>query len=217
MKPILITNFKTYKNGKRALKLAKLHDKIAKKYKAKIMIAIETLDIYQIANSVKIPVLAQHIDPNKAGPFTASILPESVKEAGASGSLLNHSEHKIKFRVLKKAIERCKRLKLKTIVCASNLEEVRIISHYKPDYIAFEDPKLISSGKSISKKEPKKLKKFVKFLKSKKIIPLCGAGISDKEDVVKSLEFGCKGVLVASAIMKAKNPKEKIIELINLK
>jgi triosephosphate isomerase len=50
----------------------------------------------------------------------------------------------------------------------------------------------------------------------KKINPrikvLCGAGITNKEDVKKALELGTVGVLVASGIVKAENPKKVLIE-----
>ena len=41
-----------------------------------------------------------------------------------------------------------------------------------------------------------------------KVAVLCGAGVSNKEDTKKALELGVKGVLLASAFVKAKDPKE---------
>ena len=38
------------------------------------------------------------------------------------------------------------------------------------------------------------------------IIPLCGAGIVSGEDVKKAIELGTRGVLVASSIVKSKDP-----------
>jgi len=46
----------------------------------------------------------------------------------------------------------------------------------------------------------------------KKINPsvhiLCGAGISTGDDVAKAIELGTEGVLLASAYVKAKDPKK---------
>jgi len=36
---------------------------------------------------------------------------------------------------------------------------------------------------------------------------LCGAGVTTPEDVSKALELGSQGVLVASSVVKSKNPK----------
>jgi len=49
---------------------------------------------------------------------------------------------------------------------------------------------------------------------NKEIVPLCGAGISNKEDVEAAKKLGVKGVLVASAIVKAENQREALLNLI---
>jgi triosephosphate isomerase len=40
-----------------------------------------------------------------------------------------------------------------------------------------------------------------------------GAGIKEAEDVRVSLKLGSVGIAVASGIVKAENPKEKVMEL----
>jgi triosephosphate isomerase len=42
---------------------------------------------------------------------------------------------------------------------------------------------------------------------------IVGAGVSSMEDVKKSLELGAVGVAVATAIVKATDPKIKLLEL----
>jgi len=221
MKPIIIINFKTTKSaiGKKALKLAKICEEVARKTKTKILVAVQIADIYRVARSVKIGILAEHVDFEKSDSHTGMILPEDVKGNGATGTLLNHSEHRLKIDVLKKTIERCKKIKLKTIVCAASVEEAKKIAKFKPDYLAFEVPSLIGTGRSVSRMRPKEVKKFVEIVKkiNSKIIPLCGAGISDGEDVKVALELGTKGVLVASAVTKAKNPRKVLLDLVNFK
>jgi len=44
------------------------------------------------------------------------------------------------------------------------------------------------------------------------VVVLCGAGISKGEDVHAALKLGTKGVLVASAIVKAKDPYTVLLE-----
>lgn len=201
---MIIINFKNYKFGNEALNLAK---KI-KKYLPKAIICPATADIWQISQNTKLAVYAQHVSSLEGNRNTGFDLPESIKSAGASGTLLNHSEHKIPFSQIKKSLAKLSKLKLKVIVCVSSLREAKKISrfHIKPYAIAFEDPKLISTGKSITQYNPKTIKKFVKILGNKNIIQLCGAGINSTQDVIKAKLFGCKGVLIASAIANSKNP-----------
>ena len=101
----------------------------------------------------------------------------------------------------------CDKLNLKVVICTSNLAESKKMKKLKPFAIAFEDPKLISTGKSITKYKVDELKKFISLLKNTKIIPLCGAGIKSKEDYDEALKLGCKGILVSSVVANSKNPE----------
>jgi len=215
MKPLLLINFKTYREstGKEAVKLAKLIDKLAKGKKADVMIAVETADIYPISNAVGIPILAQHIDPIEEGAHTGAILARDIVDNGAKGTLLNHSEKRMKFADLKKSIGIARKNGLKTVVCVDNVSYVRRVRRFGPDYIAIEPEELIGTGISISAAKPKLIQKAVAAAKG---IPLlCGAGISNGEDVKKALELGASGVLVASAVVKAADQKAIILEMIN--
>jgi len=210
---ILLINFKTYPSatGKNAVKLAKICRQVSRKTKTKIIVAPQIADINQVSKII--PTISQHVDYFDQGRATGYILPETIKADGAIGSLINHAEHKVRMDILKKTIKRCKKLKLKTFVCAANLNEAKKIKKFKPDYIAYEVPELIGTGISISKVKAGSVKKFTDLLKKTKIIALIGAGVSTGDDVKASLELGCKGVLAASAVTKAKDPKKKIKEL----
>ena len=213
MQKIVIVNFKAYKKavGKKALDLAKV---LAKNSKGiDLMVAVQNVDLYHIASKVKVKVLAEHVDYVSFGPFTGKVLVEAVKQEKAYGALLNHAEDKLKFGLIKKTVRRCKEVKLKTIVCCASLREAKKIVKLKPDYIAFEVPELIGTGKSISKEKPESVKKFVEIV-GKKSIPLCGAGISTNKDFKAALQFGCKGVLLASGITKAKDSGKALRTLI---
>jgi len=205
----LVINFKTYKKGtgKEALKLAKIIDKYRKK--ADIYLAVQNIGVHRISKSVKVKVIGQHVDPIDYGKNTGYNLAEALKFNGAKGSLINHSEHRIKIKEIKEIVKRFKKLKLKSIVCVKDLNEAKKVKKFKPDFIALEDKKLIGTGKSISK-NVKLVKAFLK------IVPngLIGAGISAKEDVKESLKLGAKGILIASAIVKSNNANKKLKELL---
>jgi len=212
--PLIIINFKTYKEGtgENALKLAKRLESVARKFKGTIAIAPQFCDIKELSEKIKLPIIAQHIDTIDYGAYTGHILAQSVKEAGAVGTLINHSEKPLKREDVNKAIQIAKRVKLKTFVCVPNIKEAKEVAKFSPDYIAFEVPELISTGRAISREMPKSVKTFVTTIEkiNPKIIPLCGAGISSYEDIKAAIELGTKGVIVSKAVVTSRNP-EKII------
>lgn len=210
---ILVINLKTYPSGigKNAEKLASFCREAAGKTGSRIFLAPQIADINMTSGIIQ--TLSQHVDYFPAERATGFITPEEIKANGAVGSIINHSEHKLSLEEIKKTIARCKKLGLKTFVCAANLKEVKSIIPLKPYAIAYEVPELIATGKSISKVKASSVRKFSQLLKGKGIIGLCGAGISSGEDVKESLKLGCDGVLAASVVTKSKNPEKIIMEL----
>lgn len=204
MKPVIIINFKTYKKGKEVFKLAKVIEKVNKN----LIIGVSPVDIKNVVDVTGLRVYSQHVDYYEPGRYTGYIIPESVKAAGAKGSFLNHSEHKLDFNTLKKTIERCKKVGLKTAVFAADLKEAKNIEKLKPDYLIVEPPELVAGKVSVSEAKPEFIKKIADNLKTDFIV---GAGIKTQKDVKKALELGAKGIAVSSAVTKAKNP-EKILK-----
>jgi len=213
MRPLYIINFKTYlqATAKNALKLAKICERIARQRKARIVICLQPADIC-ISKKVSIPVFAQHIDSVEPGQTTGYLTADDAKKEGAKGTLLNHSEHKLSFAKLKKAVAICKKKKLKTVICSSTPAEAKRVAALNPDYIAIEPPELIGGKISVSEAKPELITATTKTVK--KIPILCGAGIHKKEDVIKAIQLGAKGILVASAVVKAKNPAKILNDLI---
>jgi triosephosphate isomerase len=44
---------------------------------------------------------------------------------------------------------------------------------------------------------------------------LCGAGVKTGKDVRRALELGAKGVLLASGVVKAKDPRKALQDLVS--
>ncbi len=186
------------------------------KKKGSVAVAPQVADLFQISNSVKIPVFAQHIDSIKAGRNTGYILPENVKDAGAIGTLINHSEHPLSEEKLKNTIERAKHVGLISLVCVDTPKKASQVAIFKPDMIAIEPPELIGTGISVSKARPEIITSSLQSVKEidPEIIFLCGAGISSGEDVALSIKLGASGVLFASGFVKAKNPSKVLEDIV---
>ncbi len=208
--PIIILNFKTYleATGKKAVGLAKTAEKVSKETDTCIIVAPQFADLSRVAETVEIPVFAQHIDPIIPGNSTGHVLAESVKEAGAVGTLINHSERQLKLSDIDTILWLTNKKGLTSCVCVNNYRVSGSIAALNPDIVSIEPPELIGKGVAVSKAEPEVITRGVKFVKriNPETIVLCGAGITFSEDVAVSLKLGASGILVASGVVKAKNP-----------
>jgi len=207
---MVIVNFKTFSEatGRRAVELAKKAEKVNDEAHVSVGVAPQFADIAAVVEAVKIPVFAQHIDPIKPGNCTGHVLAESVKEAGATGTLINHSERQLKLSDIDEVIKITREVGLVSLVCANNPSISAAVATLKPDILAIEPPELIGTGIPVSKAKPEVVTDTIKLVRkvNPKVTILCGAGISHGEDVSVALKLGTQGVLVASGIVKAKDP-----------
>ncbi|NIP67354.1 triose-phosphate isomerase [Candidatus Bathyarchaeota archaeon] len=214
--PLIIINFKTYHQatGEKGLELAKTAEKVGQETDVSIGLSPQATNLTTIADLVDIPVFAQHIDPIPAGSFTGHILAESVKSAGAIGTLINHSERQLKLVHIDKTIRRARETDLVSVVCANNPEVSAAVAALTPDMLAVEPPELIGTGIPVSKAKPEVVSGTVDRVKevNPQITVLCGAGISQGEDVRAALKLGTEGILVASAVVKAKDPYKVLVD-----
>ena len=214
---LFIVNFKNYTevSGCNSLKLAQAAEYVANRSKIRIAVAPPAGSLANIANTVSIPVFAQHLDHSELGSTTGFMVPEIAKSYGASGSLINHSEHSLPVQTIKHLVERLHNLKMVSVVCARTPAEVRKMAEFAPGYIAIEPPELIGSGIAVSKAKPSVITRSIDAVNdvNPNVSVICGAGIVSAEDVSAAIRLGSRGILVASGIVKAKNWKVKIKEL----
>lgn len=208
--PIIIVNFKTYleATGRRAVDLARQAEKVNRETGIEIVLAPQFADIARVAEAVEIPIYAQHIDAVCPGAYTGHVLAETVMEAGATGTLINHSERQLKLADIDAIIRHSREKNLTSCVCTSNPAISAAVSYLNPDIISIEPPELIGTGIAVSKAQPEAVTNTINLVRkvNTKAIILCGAGISHGEDVTVALKLGAQGVLAASAIVKAKDP-----------
>ena len=98
--------------------------------------------------------------------------------------------------------------KLVSCVCTSNPAISAAVAYLNPDIISIEPPELIGTGVAVSKAQPEAVSNTIRMVRkvNDEAVILCGAGISQGEDVSVALKLGTRGVLVASGIVKAKDP-----------
>jgi triosephosphate isomerase len=208
---VIVVNVKTYKEGtgKNALELARIMEDVGNEYGIRMIIAVQPTDIFKIADDVSIEVFSQHMDAIDYGSNTGWILPHAIKEAGAKGVLVNHSEHRMKLEDIALNMEMAKKIRLQTIACAGNVNVARALATFKPDYVAIEPPELIGGEISVTSARPEVIKNAVDAVReiNENVEVLCGAGIKNGGDVARAIELGAKGILVASGVVKAKNRK----------
>lgn len=217
--PIVILNYKTYleSSGENALELARALKSASEESGITMVAAPQAADIYRIQDQISLPIFAQHIDPITPGGHTGSNLIETLIEAGISGSLINHSENRMKLADIDEVIQLCKQNDIESCVCTNNIATSKAIATFSPDAVAVEPPELIGTGIPVSQAQPEVVEDSVKGVKSinKKIKVLCGAGISTDDDMKAAMDLGADGVLLASGIVKAENPKEALLDLVS--
>ncbi len=138
-----------------------------------------------------------------------------MKDAGAVGTLINHSERKLTLNEIKKRVDFAKKYDLITICCSGDIEDSKNIANFDPDFIAYEPPELIGTGIPVSKTKPEVVSNTVKEVEkiNSRVKVLCGAGITNGEDVKKAIELGTVGVLLASGVVKAESPREVLEDM----
>jgi len=217
--PLVIVNFKTYPEatGNRALELSKIIEEVAAENGVNAAVAPQYTDIHRVATKVKIPVIAQHVDPVTPGRNTGWVTIESVKAAGAVGALVNHSEHKLQLSQIGEVVKLARRAEFVTIACAADVEESRKVAKVGPDMILIEPPELVGTGIPVSKAKPDVVRNSVKAIKriNARVKVICGAGITAGEDVTRAIELGTEGVGVASGIVCAKDQRAAFEDIVS--
>jgi len=185
---MIIVNFKRYVSGQEAVSLATL----CKKYGA-----------------IACPQLIDLVACVETGAECWTQKYEPTAE-GNTGTLLNHSDYRVDTQTLEKTLLEIENLT--TCVCCATVEEGMKIDELRPDFLAFEPPELIGNKeKSVSSEKPEDIRQLVSSVTCPVLV---GAGVHNAQDVKSALEMGAKGILVATDVVKAKDPEKELRELV---
>ncbi len=209
---MIVINFKTYKEatGYRAIELSRICKKIQDETGVRIVVVPQLADLRNCVET-GVDCWVQHIDAVEQGKNTGYVTRESVEEAGARGTLLNHSEHKLQEEELQKILKETEQLAFETCVCAADVAEAQKWNGLRPNYILYEPPELVgSTDKSVSTEKPEVIEAVVKAVTQPVLV---GAGVKNAEDVKTAVKLGARGVGLASGFVLSQNPEDALREL----
>jgi triosephosphate isomerase len=158
---------------------------------------------------------AQHVD-HASGSHTGTVPASAARAAGAAGTLLNHSERRLRLADIDAGVRAAAEAGLETVVCANNPRQVAAAATLGPDAVAVEPPALIGTGTPVSGADPDIVREAVAAADGvdPSVAVFCGAGISAGEDVLAARELGAEGVLLASGVAKAEDPRAALADLV---
>lgn len=185
---------------------------VAEETGVEIAVAPQAADLGSVAETGA-ETWAQHVSGVEHGSHTGSTLAEAAARAGATGTLLNHSERRLRLADIDAGIRAAERAGLETLVCANNPRQIAAAARLEPDAVAVEPPELIGTGTPVSKADPDIVTESVEAA-GDDVPVLCGAGISTGEDLVAAAELGSEGVLLASGVAKADDPRAALEALV---
>jgi triosephosphate isomerase len=217
--PFILVNLKSYNEGmgNRAHLIANAAQIVANESGVTIGIAPSYIDLHPLSHHFSIPVYAQHVDGSEPGAHTGQITADALRTAGSAGSLVNHSERRLTIADIDASIRALQAHKLTAVVCTNNESTSAGAAALSPEYVAIEPPELIGSGVSVSKANPDIIRRSVAAVRTvnDKVKVLTGAGIQSGECVKIAVELGTDGVLLASSVVKSKEPGAVLRDLVS--
>ena len=180
-----------------------------------IAVAPQAADLARVADT-GVTTFAQHVSPVSHGSHTGSTLAEAAADNGATGTLLNHSERRLKLADIDDSLGAADRVGFDTVVCANNPDQIAAAAALGPDAVAVEPPELIGTGTPVSQADPDVVEDAVAAAEAvdPSVDVYCGAGISTGDDLVAAQELGASGVLLASGVAKADEPRAALEDLV---
>jgi len=219
MEPLIVVNFKTYATaqGEAAVSLATAMAEVDATTDATMVAVVSAFDLSAIkAATPNLEVWTQHLDPIDWGSNTGWLHPQTAMERGATGSIINHAEHKVNLDHVEKLLAQLPN-DFPVCACAADIDEARSLATLSPRFIAVEPPELIGGDISVTTADPAIVSGTAEAVRAvnPNVRVLCGAGVKNGEDVAKAIELGTEGVLLASGVTKANDPLSVLRDLVS--
>ena len=215
---MVVVNFKTYQtaHGASAEELARAMSGI--ETNARMIAAVSALDLAAVvAAAPDLEVWTQHLDPVGFGSNTGWLHPDTAVERGATGTLINHAEHKVSIEHVAMLLDQVPE-DFEVCACAADIDEAQALAALGPTYVAVEPPELIGGDISVTSADPGIVSGTVAAVRevTDEVGILCGAGVKSGADVATAMELGTTGVLLASGVTKADDPRAALDDLVSM-
>jgi len=215
---LVVVNFKTYQtaHGASAEELARAMSGIDTD--ARMIAAVSALDLAAVvAAAPDLEVWCQHLDPVGFGSNTGWLHPDTAVERGATGTLINHAEHKVSIEHVAMLLDQVPE-DFEVCACAADIDEAQALAALGPTYVAVEPPELIGGDVSVTSADPGIVSGTVAAVRevTDEVGILCGAGVKSGADVATAMELGTTGVLLASGVTKADDPGAALDDLVSM-
>ena len=214
--PLVVVNFKTYTSA-----LASAADRLGKqmadvKTNARMVAVTSAFDLSSVSSIDGLEVWSQHLDPVGQGSHTGWLEPETAIARGATGTIINHAEHKVSLDHVRDLMAMLPE-GFPVCACAADVTEARALAKLGPTFIAVEPPELIGGDISVTTADPTIVSDTVAAVKevNPNVRVLCGAGIKNGQDVATAIALGAEGVLLASGVTKANDPQAVLEDLVS--
>ena len=219
MNALIVVNFKTYESaqGDAAVRLAQAMAAVDATTDATMVAVVSAFDLSAVkAAAPNLEVWTQHLDPIGWGSNTGWLHPETAMTCGATGSIINHAEHKVEMGHVETLLAQLPD-DFPVCACAADIEEALVLAELAPTFIAVEPPELIGGDISVTTADPEIVSGTAQAVKAANpnVRVLCGAGVKNGDDVAMALELGTEGVLLASGVTKAENPEDVLRDLVS--
>ncbi len=219
MSALIVVNFKTYASaqGKAAVSLAKAMAEVDATTDATMVAVVSAFDLSAVKTAApNLEVWAQHLDPIGWGSNTGWLHPETAMAHGATGSIINHAEHKVDLGHVETLLAQLPD-DFSVCACAADVDEAKALAALSPTFIAVEPPELIGGDSSVTTANPDIVSGTAAAVKAANpnVRVLCGAGVKNGADVAMAIELGTEGVLLASGVTKANDPVTVLRDLVS--
>jgi len=213
--PFFETSVKNYIYGDDVFEYAKAVDAAALKYDIDAIFIAPYTEIRRIAESTeKLFVFAPYMDTLRPGRGMADVLPEAIRDAGASGVLLNHCERPMSLPQIKATIDRANELGLITFACADSIAETKAIAQLQPDIINPEPSELIGTDQASDMGYVVETLKVVREI-CPDILVEQAAGITTGKQIYDFIMAGNDAAGSASGILKSPDPFKLLDEMMS--
>jgi triosephosphate isomerase (TIM) len=207
--PVFEIGLKGYMYGAAAVRLAVEADRASEECGVSIIFDPQYVDIPAVAAATKrLFVFSQHMDAVEIGRGSGMVLAEALKEAGAVGTMLNHSERRMTLAEISSAIRRADEIGLATLVCTDSPEEAAAAAQLHPNIVLAEPPSLIGGDRSVASEMRDFVERTIDVVSriDPEIIVMCAAGIKNPQDVADMVALGVGATGSTSGILAAEDP-----------